>query len=108
MLRDVFTGRLSLSHEDEDKGEWLDGDEEPGHIGGVGQTPATTASFSAPAVVWSPVDPAFGDFPLGESTIVFSTPHAQLRPHTAGRMRWRSFVQLYETYWTSISYSKWR
>ena len=72
VLRDVFTGRPSLSPEDED--EWVDVDDEPGYMGGVGQTPAIGASFFSTNSGLSPIDPTFGGFPLGESTIILSAP----------------------------------
>jgi hypothetical protein len=72
VLRDVFTGRPSLSPEDED--EWVDVDDEPGYMGGVGQTPSTAASFFSSNRDPSPIDPTFGGYPLGESPILFTVP----------------------------------
>ena len=72
VLRDVFTGRPSLSPEDED--EWVDVDEEPGYMGGVGQTPSIAASFFSSSSGLSPIDPPFAGFPLGEGSIMFSAP----------------------------------
>ena len=73
VMRDVFTGRPSLSPEDED--EWVDVDDEPGYMGGVGQTPAiAAASFFSTGSGLSPIDPVYGGFPLGESTIVLGAP----------------------------------
>ncbi len=70
VLRDVFTGRPSLSPDDDD--EWVDVDDEPGYMGGVGQTPATgTSLFSAGSGV-SPIDPTFGGSPFVESPIVLT------------------------------------
>ena len=72
VLRDVFTGRPSLSPEDED--EWVDVDDEPGYVGGVGQTPTLGATFFSTNSGLSPIDSPFGGFPLGESTIILGTP----------------------------------
>ena len=64
-LRDVFTGRPSLSPEDDD--EWVDVDDEPGYMGGVGQTSATSSSFFSTSSGVSPVDATFGGSPFAES-----------------------------------------
>jgi len=72
VLRDVITGRPSLSPEDED--DWVDVDDEPGYMGGVGQTPATASSFFTTSSGPSPVDPTFGGYPIGESPIMFPVP----------------------------------
>lgn len=69
VLRDVITGRPSLSPEDED--DWVDVDDEPGYMGGVGQTPATTSSFFSTGSGPSPVDSTFGGYPIGDSPIMF-------------------------------------
>ena len=81
VIRDVFTGRPSLSPEDED--EWVDVDDEPGYAGGVGQPGyvggygqphAIGASFFNTSSGLSPIDPPFGGFPLRESTIILGAP----------------------------------
>jgi hypothetical protein len=78
VLRDVFTGRPSLSPEDED--EWVDVDDEPGYMGGVGQIPAAAAAVATAASVFSanrgpsPIDPTFGGYPLGESPLKLNIP----------------------------------
>ena len=72
VLRDVFTGRPSLSPEDED--EWVDVDDEPGYMGGLGQTPTISASIFNTSTNLTPIDTSYGGFPLGESTIMFSAP----------------------------------
>jgi len=72
VLRDVFTGRPSLSPEDDD--EWVDVDDEPGYMGGVGQTPTTTASFFNTSSGPSPIDTTFGGYPFGESPVMFTAP----------------------------------
>ncbi|KAI0300526.1 hypothetical protein B0F90DRAFT_1668336 [Multifurca ochricompacta] len=72
VLRDVFTGRPSLSPDDDD--EWVDVDDEPGYVGGLGQTPATTASFFSTGSSASPVDSTFGGYPLVESPIMLAAP----------------------------------
>ena len=72
VLRDVFTGRPSLSPEDED--EWVDVDDEPGYMGGVGQTPTTAASFSGTSGGLPPIDTTFGGYPLEDSPVVFTPP----------------------------------
>jgi hypothetical protein len=73
VLRDVFTGRPSLSPEDED--EWVDVDDEPGYVGGVGQTPAAAvASFFSTNRGPSPVDPTFGGYPIGEIPLKLTIP----------------------------------
>ena len=61
-LRDVFTGRPSLSRDDDD--EWEDMDDV--YVGGVGQTHTSASSvFSASGGV-SPVDSTFGGSPFVE------------------------------------------
>ncbi|KAI0002482.1 hypothetical protein BJV74DRAFT_816063 [Russula compacta] len=72
VLRDVFTGRPSLSPEDED--EWVDVDDEPGYMGGVGQTPTTAASFSGTSAGLPPIDTTFGGYPLEDSPVMFTAP----------------------------------
>jgi len=79
VLRDVFTGRPSLSPEEED--EWVDIDDEPGYVGGVGQTSAIGTSFFSTSTGLSPIDPPFGGFPLGESTIVLGAPRMPNSAH---------------------------
>lgn len=71
-LRDVFTGRPSLSPDDDD--EWVDVDDEPGYMGGVGQTPATASSFFSTSSGVSPVDSTFGGSPFVESPILLAAP----------------------------------
>jgi len=72
-LRDVFTGRPSLSPEDDD--EWVDVDDEPGYMGGVGQTPTTTATIFNTSSGPSPlaIDTTFGGY-FVESPVMFSGP----------------------------------
>ncbi len=70
VLRDVFTGRRSLSPDDDD--EWVDVDDEPGYMGGVGQTPASASSFFSTSSGVSPVDSTFGGSPFVESPIMLT------------------------------------
>lgn len=72
VIRDVFTGRPSLSPDDDD--EWVDVDDEPGYMGGVGQTPATASSFFSTSSGVSPIDSTFGGSPFGESPILLAAP----------------------------------
>ena len=72
VLRDVFTGRPSLSPDDDD--EWVDVDDEPGYMGGVGQTPATASSFFSTSSGVSPVDSTFGGSPFADSPILLAAP----------------------------------
>lgn len=69
-LRDVFTGRPSLSPDDDD--EWVDVDDEPGYLGGVGQTPTIVSSFSGAGSGVSPVDSIFGGSPFVESPVMLA------------------------------------
>ncbi|KAI0254525.1 hypothetical protein BJV78DRAFT_1345757 [Lactifluus subvellereus] len=72
-LRDVFTGRPSLGPDDDD--EWVDVDDEPSYMGGVGQTPATAAPlFGGNSGGVSPVDSTFGGYPFVESSLVLTAP----------------------------------
>ena len=71
-LRDVFTGRPSLSPDDDE--EWVDVDDEPSYMGGVGQTPATAAPLFSNSGGVSPVDPTFGGYPIVESSLTFTAP----------------------------------
>ena len=70
VLRDVFTGRHSLSPDDDD--EWVDVEDEPGYMGGVGQTSATTSSFFSTSSGVSPIDSTFGGSPFAESPILIA------------------------------------
>ncbi|KAH9042595.1 hypothetical protein EDB85DRAFT_1885852 [Lactarius pseudohatsudake] len=74
VLRDVFTGRQSLSPDDDD--EWVDVDDEPGYMGGVGQTPATASSFFSTSSGVSPIDLNFSGSPFVESPIILAAPRA--------------------------------
>jgi hypothetical protein len=71
-LRDVFTGRPSLSPDDDD--EWVDVDDEPSYMGGVGQTPATAAPLFSNSGGVSPIDSTFGGFPFVESSFTLTAP----------------------------------
>ncbi|KAI0266368.1 hypothetical protein BC834DRAFT_874237 [Gloeopeniophorella convolvens] len=72
VLRDVFTGRPSLSPDDDD--EWVDVDDEPAYVGGLGQTPATATSFFSASSGASPIDPTFGGYPVENPIILSSAP----------------------------------
>ncbi|KAI0291980.1 hypothetical protein BC826DRAFT_1020696 [Russula brevipes] len=80
VLRDVITGRPSLSPEDED--EWVDVDDEPGYMGGVGQTP-TTASFFNISNGLPHIDTTFCGYPVAENLSMFS---ASPRGKRAGKV----------------------
>ena len=71
-LRDVFTGRPSLNPDDDD--EWVDVDDEPSYMGGLGQTPTTAAPLFGNSGGVSPVDPTFGGYSLVESSLVLTAP----------------------------------
>jgi hypothetical protein len=71
-IRDVFTGRPSLSPDDDD--EWVDVDDEPSYMGGVGQTPATAAPPFSNSGGVSPIDPPFAGYPFVETSLVLNAP----------------------------------
>ncbi|KAI9441332.1 hypothetical protein H4582DRAFT_1931867 [Lactarius indigo] len=52
----------------DDDDEWVDVDDEPGYMGGVGQTPATASSFFSTSSGVSPIDSNFSAAPRGPAS----------------------------------------